>query len=276
MGRQNIRAKLSKIYRLTLVEDKTHERKGALKISALGAIIWGITVVVIIYVSTYCLIAFTPLHSSIPGYPDEHSKRVAVANAIKIDSLENAITRWEIYSDNLSRILVGEETVDLDSIIKGNMTKYLSDKSMEYLQSSDSLLRETLRDEERFALSHSDERTFPIDGLHFFCPVKGVVTKTFSAVNASGISISSADGAVISASLPGTVISTAWDPEEGYTIIIQHSGEIIMTFSGCRSLLKHIGDSFEAGAPVATSSGVCQLTLWYKGKAVDPEKYINF
>ena len=77
-----------------------------------------ITAFVVIIGGLYALIALTPLRTTIPGYPDAHFRRVAVENAIKIDSLESAITRWKLYSENLSRVLSGDKTLDLDSLLQ--------------------------------------------------------------------------------------------------------------------------------------------------------------
>ena len=77
----------------------------------------------------YCLIAFTPLRNTIPGYPDVQVKKVALANAIKIDSLESVITKWNLYAENLSRVLAGEATVNFDSIVRRSALQYLSSKS---------------------------------------------------------------------------------------------------------------------------------------------------
>ena len=77
-----------------------------------------LTAFVVILGSLYCLVAFTPLRTTIPGYPDAHFRRQAVDNAIKIDSLESAITRWKLYSENLSRVLSGDSTLNLDSLLQ--------------------------------------------------------------------------------------------------------------------------------------------------------------
>ena len=42
----------------------------------------------------------------------------AVENAIKIDSLESSLTRWKLYSENLARVLSGDKTINLDSLLQ--------------------------------------------------------------------------------------------------------------------------------------------------------------
>ncbi|MBO4455621.1 MAG: hypothetical protein J5695_06005 [Bacteroidales bacterium] len=99
------------------MKESTEETVRSFRFTRAGAILAGITAFVIILGSLYALIALTPLRTTIPGYPDAHFRREAVANAIKIDSLESAITRWKLYSENLSRVLAGDTTINLDSLL---------------------------------------------------------------------------------------------------------------------------------------------------------------
>ena len=182
MVRQNKPAK-QKTYRLSLVDNSTHRSLKSIRFTRTQAVIAATASPVLFVLLLYCLIAFTPLRKSIPGYPNEHSKKVAIENAIKIDSLENAMLRWNLYATNLSRVLSGEETVDFDSLMRQTGgVRYLSDKSEDAdksedeLRRQDSLLRETVIGEERFGLSAAGHRSLPVEGMHFFLPVKGPAT----------------------------------------------------------------------------------------------------
>lgn len=134
------------MYRLTLLEDSSHKKIKSVRFTKTGIIVTLVTSLVILVMVVYCLVAFTPLRTTIPGYPDARSKKQAIENAIKIDSLESVITRWELYSENLARVLTGEETINLDSIVRKNSTKYLKNVSQEQISRQDSLLREKVRE----------------------------------------------------------------------------------------------------------------------------------
>lgn len=129
------------MYRLNILEDSSHKKIRTIRFSKAGLTVTLITTFVIVVVMVFCLIAFTPLRTVIPGYPDAGFRKQAIENAIKIDSLESIITRWELYSENLSRVLAGEETISLDSLVKDNSTKYLKKVSSEVVAKQDSLLR---------------------------------------------------------------------------------------------------------------------------------------
>ena len=114
MGKNN----LNKVYRLTVTEDGTERSIRSYRFTKLGLILSAITAFVVVVGGLYALIALTPLRTTIPGYPDAHFRREAVENAIKIDSLESAITRWKLWSENLTRVLSGDKTLNLDSLLQ--------------------------------------------------------------------------------------------------------------------------------------------------------------
>ena len=212
----------NKIYRLSLVDNETHNNIKTIRFSKLRFIIAAVTVVVMSVLLLYCLIAFTPLRNTIPGYPDVQVKKVALANAIKIDSLESVITKWNLYAENLSRVLAGEATVNFDSIVRRSALQYLSSKSEEELLRQDSLLRESVQSAERFGVSAKAIQALPIEGKHFFNPVKGVVSKEFDRVEHPGIDISTSASSIVSSILEGTVVHSAWNEDQMYVVIIQH------------------------------------------------------
>lgn len=273
----------NKIYRLSLVDNETHNNVKTIRFSKMRFIIAAVTVVVMSVLLIYCLIAFTPLRNTIPGYPDVQVKKVALANAIKIDSLESVITKWNLYAENLSRVLAGEATVNFDSIVRRSALQYLSSKSEEELLRQDSLLREGVQSAERFGVSAKASQSLPIEGKHFFNPVKGVVAKEFDRAEHPGIDINTSTGSIVSAILEGTVVHSAWSEDQQYVIIIQHKENLLSSYSFCSKTLVRTGDEVKADTPVAMSgsdvhgskSGVLHLEMWLDGVPIDPAKYLS-
>ena len=230
----------------------------------------------------FCLFTFTPLRRTIPGYPDESSKKAAIQNAIRVDSLERIISRWELYSENLRRVVDGEKPLRIDSLIRSGGTGY--GKSKQELQEKDSLLRLNVMNEERFELSNRERRDLPIEGIHFFTPLKGVISQGYDALVHPYIDITAPANSVVKAALDGTVIFAGWNDEAGYTIQLQHSNDIVTIYKHNQKLLKKTGDKVTAGSPIALVGSTGSLStgdhlhfeLWYKGEAADPTKYINF
>lgn len=282
MGRQNS-GNWDKTYMVTLSDGESHKHISSFKFTKTVALVAAITVGVVIIAVIYCAIAFTPLRVTIPGYPDSHSRKDAITNAIKIDSLESLITRWELYSENLSRVVAGEEIVSLDSLVKEGRAKYLKNKSIEELGKQDSILRETVREEEEFTLNGS-QRDLPIEGRHFFTPLLGVITQSFDRVNHPAVDIAAPESSVVKAVLEDTVVFSGWSEESGYTIQIQHPGNLISSYRHNMKLLKDVGDKVSAGTPISLVGNTGSLTtgdhlhfeLWHDGNAVNPTDYISF
>ena len=277
------REKKSKTFRLTFIDDKTHQHLVTLRFTRTSFFITVVTVVVVLCAAIYSTIAFTPIRTFIPGYPDARSKRAAIQNAITIDSLENVIFRWELYSENLRRAVEGVEPVKIDSLIKTQKSRATA-LDMETIARQDSLLREHVKEEEQFGMSDRGRRDLPIEGLHFFAPLKGVVSQGYDAALHPYIDIAAPEGSVVKATLDGTVIFAGWSDETGYTIQIQHDGDIVSIYKHNDKLLKKTGDKVTAGSPIALVGNTGELTtgdhllfeLWHKGKTVDPTLYIKF
>lgn len=283
MSKVNKDNKTSK-FRLAVIDDKTHKHLFNLHFTRTGFFVALMSILVVFTALIYSIIAYTPVRTFIPGYPDAHSKRAAIQNAIRIDSLENVIYRWELYSENLRRVVEGEEPLKIDSVINANRSSEASPEELAAMALRDSLLRQHVKEEEQFGISDRGKRDLPIEGLHFFIPLKGVVSQGYDPVIHPFIDITAPAGSVVKATLDGTVIYDGWSEEAGYTIQIQHDGDIVSIYKHNEKLLKKTGEKVTAGSPIALVGSTGSLTtgdhlhfeLWYKGESVDPTKYINF
>ena len=283
MAQQN-KVKKTRNFRLTLVDDKTHKHLWSAHFTKVGFIVAIISALVMLSAAVFCVVAYTPVRTFIPGYPDAHSKRTAIQNAIRIDSLENVIYRWELYSENLRRVVEGQEPLKIDSLINAAQASRTATADAADLLSKDSLLREVVREEEEFGISARNKRDLPIEGLHFFTPLKGVVSQGYDANIHPYIDITAPAGSVVKATLDGTVIFSGWSEEAGSTIQIQHESDIVSIYKHNEKLLKKVGEKVAAGAPIALVGNTGDIStgthlhfeLWHKGETVDPTLYIKF
>ena len=283
MAQQN-KEKKTRNFRLTLVDDKTHKHLWTAHFTRVSLIVSVISVLVMLSAAVYCVIAYTPVRTFIPGYPDAHSKRAAIQNAIRIDSLENVIYRWERYSENLRRVVEGEEPLKIDSLINAVQTARADAPDAAELLKKDSLLRENVKEEEEFGISARGKRDLPIEGLHFFTPLKGVVSQGYDANIHPYIDITAPEGSVVKAVMDGTVIFSGWSEDAGITSQIQHESDIVSIYKHNEKLLKKVGDKVTAGSPIAlvgntgsqTTGTHLHFELWHKGETVDPTLYIKF
>lgn len=284
MSKSNKEHKTSN-FRLAIIDNQSHKQLWTMHFTRTSFFVTIVTILVCLSAAIYSIIAYTPVRTFIPGYPDARSKRAAIQNAITIDSLETVIYKWGLYSENLKRVMEGMDPVRIDSLVNASMPSSTADADMAEIQRRDSLLREKVKQEEQFGISaQREKRNLPIEGLHFFSPLKGVVSQGFNPASHPYIDITAPQGSVVKAVLEGTVIFTGWSEEFGHTIQIQHEGDIISIYKHNESLLKKTGDKVTAGSPIALVGNTGDLTtgthlhleLWHKGNAVDPSKYINF
>ena len=133
-------------FRLDFRREEPAERIWSRHFTRSGLVWTAISAAVILLLVNFCLIAFTPLRTFIPGYPDARSRQQAVRNAQRIDSLEPQILRWELYTENLRRVVAGEEPVRLDSLIR-RIAEERAEASVAD-PAADSLLRAVVRQEE--------------------------------------------------------------------------------------------------------------------------------
>jgi murein DD-endopeptidase MepM/ murein hydrolase activator NlpD len=282
MSKENKDKRHSRL-RLMISDDKTHQHLFKLHFTRTGFVVGAVSGTIVFAALIFIIIAYTPLKTFIPGYPDARSKRAAIQNAIRIDSLENVIYRWELYSENLKRVMEGEDPLKIDSLINDGI-KNNSAADMKKLAERDSILREHVRQEEEFGISDRDKRNLPIEGLHFFTPLKGVISEGYDPAVHPFVDITAPSGSVVKATLDGTVIYAGWSEEAGYTIQLQHDGDIVSIYKHNEKLLKTTGDKVSAGSPIALVGNTGNLStgdhlhfeLWHKGETVDPTKYINF
>ena len=273
-------------FRLSLVDVSTHERLWSLRYSRRAAVIASVSAVVIVVVLLFSLIAYTPIRVLIPGYPSAQSRRQAVQNALRIDSLQTRIVQWELYAENLRRVVAGQEPIRLDNLAAGASQDAAADIDAAYLALRDSLLRADVQAQEQFGVGSeaSTRRNLPIEALSFFTPVKGVVSKGFERALHPWVDVTAPAGSVVMSVLDGTVVYTGWEEGSGYVMVIQHRSDLLSLYKNNEKLLRKAGDAVKAGTPVGVLASSASLTkgdhlhfeLWYEGAVVDPAQFIKF
>lgn len=270
-------------FSISVRDNETHKYLWSIRFSRVSMFVTIFSLIVMLTAIIYSLIAFTPIRTFIPGYPDASTKKAAIQNAIKVDSLEKVIYRWELYSENIKRAVEGKAPVKIDSIIKASRKENSSNIDDTDFLKKDSLLREQVKEEEQFEISMRTTRELPIEGLHFFTPLKGVISQGYDPIHPY-IDITAPAGSVVKSTLDGTVIYAGWSQEAGNTIQIQHSDDIISIYKHNEKLLKKVGDKVKAGTSIAlvgntgdnTTGTHLHFELWHKGEAIDPTLYIKF
>lgn len=276
--------KLHHKYRLSIYNDSNLEEVWFLRLSRMNVLLVFGSLLILIIFGVTILISFTPLREFIPGYPDKNTRKNIVANALKVDSLERELVMWQRHLDNVNRVLSGRPTEVIES--KPDTTKKY--KNLKLGRSKeDSLLRAKVEAEEKYKLSVFNDNKKPqgIAGVRFFTPAKGKILKAYNAqAGQLGVTLSVAPNELVLASLEGTVVDAGWSMENGYSIIIQHSGNVVTVYKYNSRVLKKIGEKVRAGEAIAVvgtkgeqkNTALLLFELWYNGVPINPQQYVIF
>lgn len=271
-------------YQFLISNDTSHKVLFSFKAKGLIMLVAMSLTIIFIIVGVTVLIAFTPLREYIPGYPNAETRRSMIETAVKADSLREALKVWEFQLENIQRIVKGEEPLNLEYAVTSDTSGASGKLKPGKISKEDSLMRLEVQKQERFSIDGNSKIT-QIEGVHFFTPIKGVITESYNpAIGHPYLDIAAPANSVVSSVLDGTVIMANWSDETGYTIQIQHNNDIISIYKHNSKLLKKSGDIVKAGTAIALvgdsgsiSTGYhLHFELWHKGKAVDPVKYIKF
>lgn len=273
-------------FRFAIFNDTTYEEVWRLRMTKSNALLAAAMLFLLIIGINTSLIAFTNLREFIPGYPDVTLRRSIIMNAILLDSLERELEIRDKYFYDLNAVISGRQPIEHITVrdTSRDYSNIVFRRSVE-----DSIFRARVEQEEQYSLSASaagPERGTSLASIHFFPPVKGIVSSNFDMrTRHYATDIVTQPKAVVSSTLDGTVIMTGWTMETGFVMMIQHSNNIISVYKHNARLLKEMGDKVWAGEAISivgdsgelyTSGPHLHFELWHNGEPLDPTQYIFF
>ncbi|HVN56793.1 MAG TPA: M23 family metallopeptidase [Bacteroidales bacterium] len=280
-NKQNWRDK----YRFSIYHDTTFEEVWRITLTRYNAFLLVTFLVVFIVGATTSLITFTNIREFIPGYPDVKMRRNILRDAIRLDSLEHELAMRDKYFADLNSVISGR--LPLDSISPKDSNRKYNEVKFTTIP-EEQTLRSQVEKDEKFSLSLGQRQyeNSSLASLHFFPPVKGVVTGKFDVrTKHFATDIVTRPKSPVMAALDGTVIFTGWTMETGYVIEIQHTENLVTVYKHNAALFKEPGDMVKAGETISvvgdsgelyTSGPHLHFEIWYKGTPLDPEKHVFF
>lgn len=268
-------------YKLTITNENTLEEVVGIHVSKLNGVSVLLLTFTVIFLIVSTIIVFTPLRNYLPGYMNSEVREQVVVNALRADSLQDALNRQSLYIMNIQDIFKGQVKVDTVHSID-SLTIARSEELMERTQQEEEF-RKQYEEKERYNLTATDYNI--TSGLIFHRPTRGMMSSGFDANKKHyGVDIAATPNESVLATLDGTVILSTYTAETGYVIQIQHGQNMVSIYKHCGSLLKKEGDVVKAGEAIALVGSTGEKTtgphlhfeLWNKGRALDPSKYIVF
>ncbi len=254
--RKKISTKFKNRYRLIVRKDENLEEKISLVLTPLNSLLVLSAMIVLFGTIIILLLSYTPLSHILPTTASNFSQQERLELVRKIDSLEQWKRQVSYQERQLRMILSGEmgefeDQVDLSEPSNGQEADIAPD---------------------------------PVN-YTFYSPLKGIVSDTFNHERKHyAVDIAAPAKSVVKAVQKGTVIFSAWNPESGYTMVVQHPKDFLSVYKHNAVLLKKEGNFVKAGDVIALVGNTGELSsgphlhfeLWNKGVALDPQKYIGF
>jgi murein DD-endopeptidase MepM/ murein hydrolase activator NlpD len=275
--------KLRHKYRIVLLQDDTFKEVGFIRLNRLNVISVSGFLLILLIAAFWSLTAYTPLRELIPGYPTAHTRNNIIKNNIRLDSLQKEIKYRDQYFNNINKIIAGEKPDDFM-----NDFEIQADENPAFARSlADSILRHDVDLAEKLSLPNVNEQqsSLKLDKLHFFSPVRGMVTNSFNPLNNHfGTDVVAGPNEVVKATLDGTVIMASWTLETGHVIQIQHANNLISVYKHNAELLQKVGMKVKAGDAIAIIGNSGELTtgphlhfeIWQNGVPLNPEDFVVF
>ena len=280
-------------YRLVFSNEDTHEQSFVIRrITIQKMVVTTILVAFIIIVLTTILIALTPLRVYIPGYTDQKDYKMYKQTAARVDSLEKQLAINQQFIDNFTDMLEGrdgavyedEQTHATPDVHPVERDPSRAEGIHEVLEEAEIILGRVGESGTSNTSGVPNIEQAKITNISIYPPALGAVTRLFDASqNHYGIDIATTDNKTVSCVADGVVIAANYTASDGYTIIVQHPGNMISIYKRNATLLKSVGSRVTAGMPIATagnygsdegSSRHLHFELWYNGFPINPLSYL--
>ncbi len=239
--------------------------------------------ILVVAALTVLLLFYSPLKRLMPGYVSPEVRQQIVETSMRIDSLHEAVQRHQLYVMNIQDILRGEVKVDSINTID-SLTVLRSEDLMERTERENEFVRR-YEETEKYNLTSQTLRKSEMEGLHFYPPVRGLLADPFNPADLHfGVDVLVTNDKNVNAVLDGTVVMSGYTANNGYVVVIQHTGNLVSVYKHLASTLVREGEKVKAGE-VLGIAGVqgdkalqpyLHIELWHKGTALDPTQYISF
>ncbi|MEZ4910659.1 MAG: M23 family metallopeptidase [Saprospiraceae bacterium] len=266
--RKRLLDRLKHNFRILILDDENLEEVGSYNLSLLSFYTLLSVIGLILSSLVISLIVFTPVKRLIPGYGDITDNKKFIELLKRVDTLEQEITAYDVYTSGLKNMLTG-----------GIHTQTVSREDS--LIAAKSIPTELIKQEDLLENKRAKELNF----LRFVTPVRGTISAHFQpSIQHYGVDIMSSKDAPVSAIMDGIVINADMSFQTGNSIYIQHPKNVVSVYKHNSALLVKTGDIVKTGQAIAIIGNSGEMStgphlhfeMWYDGRVVNPENYINF
>ncbi len=279
-------------YQLVVRDVKSYREVGSYNLTPLNLYVAISTLIFLVAVLVFLLIAYTPLRTYIPGYGDIVQRQELNEMEELIDEMGAQMERQSITIETMKRNIHGEVVTSADIEEKGIKVD-TADITPVPLSEEEVRLRREMALERVGENSRGSSGMAPSPGstdvplaqLLLVAPVNGEISAGFKLTDDHlGVDILAPQDTPIKAARDGIVFISEFTSSNGNVVGIQHDNNLITFYKHNSQLLKKVGDRVRASEAIAIIGNTGELSsgphlhfeLWHEGKAVDPTEFIRF
>ena len=270
-------------YRFVILNEQSYEETFSYKLNRLNVFLFFSVSILLLIISTFLVISYTPLKEYIPGYDSSELRRKAIMNNYKLDSIQEKLMRNQRYIIAVSEVLKGDlDIYELEQRVNSD-TIYSNKSLLEFKTSeADSLLRIEVESDEKYNITQTGEDK---SLLTLFKPISGKVTQNHDPTTRHyAVDIATKLNTPVRATTEGVVVFSGWSDDAGYVVIIDHPYDLLSVYKHNSSISVTQGEVVEQGQVIAFSgnSGMnttgphLHFEILINGFSLNPEEFIDF
>lgn len=277
-------------YQLVIRDVKSYREVGSYNLTPFNLYVAVAATLMIVAISVYLLIAYTPLRTYIPGYGDVVSVEEMREMESVLEGMAQRVAEQEVTIEAMKRNIYGQP-ITADSI--DDQTIMVDESDLEPVPLTEEEIR--LRREMDLERVGQSSRTggvptpgsaaIPLAEINFVDPLRGEISAGFKVTEDHlGVDILARKDSPIKAVREGVVFFSEFTSTNGYVIGIQHDNDLLTFYKHNSRLLKDVGDRVTAGEVIAIIGNTGTLStgphlhfeLWHKNRPVDPTEFFRF
>ncbi|MEM9258247.1 MAG: M23 family metallopeptidase [Bacteroidota bacterium] len=279
-------------YQLVVRDVKSFREVGSYNLTPLNLYIALSSLVFLVAVAAFLIIAFTPLRQYIPGYGDIVQRQEMNEMEAMLTEMGQQLEAQELYIETIKRNILGEvvtsEDVEQLSAAVDTVDASPVPPSEEEIRLRREMALERVGEYSRSATGvapNPGSNDVPLAQLYLVPPVRGEISAGFNlSEDHIGVDILAPQNTPIKATRDGIVFISEFTSSNGNVIGIQHDNNLITFYKHNSQLLKKVGDQVKAGEAIAIIGNTGTLSsgphlhfeLWHEGEVVDPSQYLRF
>ena len=227
----------------------------------------------------FLFISYSPVKKVIPGYGDIEANEHFIRLIREVEGLSEEVAAQDQYISALQSLIK-------DGIVENSEEPGEFIERQTQVVTGPQIIRDEVKDIESRSQNVQDRTNVysELSARRLVPPVDGLISSNFEPeLKHYGVDILAPKNTPIRAIMDGFVFNSGWDVETGYSVGIQHEGNILSFYKHNSVLLKEKGTFVRAGEAIAIIGNTGTLSsgphlhfeMWHEGKPVNPEEFIN-